>query len=193
MGNEVWKDIDGFNGKYQVSNQGRVRSFSRWKNGAELSPGKCGNPGPYLWVNLVKTGRKDTKYYYIHKLVADAFLPKIEGKTEINHIDGNTLNNSVENLEWCTHAENMKHASKTGAMSRGQDKHKGKNNPNSKPVVQYDLQGNFIKEWESVNQVMRETGIPADYIFKCCHPEKYKSAKSACGFIWRYKNGQTNN
>ena len=192
MASEIWKDINGFDGKYQISNNGNVRSFSRWKNGKMLKPGKCGNPGPYMFVTLVKTSRADAKNYYIHRLVAEAFLAKTLGKTEVNHKDGDTLNNNVSNLEWCTHAENMEHANRTGILTEAHDNEKGEKNPRSKPVLQYDTDGNFIREWGSVNQIMRETGIPANYIFKCCNPEKYKSAKTARGFVWRYKNGETN-
>lgn len=193
MSNEVWKEIPGYNGRYQISNFGRVRSFSKWKNGGLLKPGKCGNPGPYLWVNLVYEKDRIKKNCYIHRLVAENFLDSVEGKTEVNHIDGNTLNNRADNLEWCTHGENMKHASLSGALSKGQDPYKGEKNPRSKAVLQYDLNGNFIREWGSVNQVMRETGIPADRIFRCCNPQKYPHEKTAKGFIWVYKNGQTDN
>ena len=190
MIDEIWKDVYGYNGRYQISNTGKVRSFSSWKRGGLLKPGKCGNPGPYLWVNLVNEIDKSKKNVYIHRLVAEHFLVSQEGKTEVNHIDGNTLNNNVDNLEWCTHSENMKHASMSGAMS---NHYKGKNNPKSKAVLQYDLNGNLVKEWESVNQIMRETGIPADRIFRCCNPQKYPHDKTAKGFVWRYKYGETNN
>lgn len=139
---EIWKEIDGYNGQYQISNLGNVRSFSKWKNGDLLKPGKCGNPGPYLQVILVHPESKVKRYEYIHRLVAQYFLPSVDGKTEVNHIDGNTLNNCVTNLEWCTHGENMKHASHSGVLSRGQDAYKGAKNPKSKAVLQFDCNGN---------------------------------------------------
>ena len=166
---EQWKDIDGYNGKYQVSNFGEVRSFSPWSKGRTLKGGKTkGNPQPYRWVALVGKGRSDIKTFYIHKLVAKAFLPNPNNYDEVNHKDGNTLNNHVDNLEWCTHKQNMEHASKTGVMSRGQNNWKGKNNPKSKAVLQLTKDGEFVKEWGSVNEIMRETGIPASTIFRVC-------------------------
>ena len=193
MNSEIWKDISGYDGVYQISNRGRVRSFTNRKNGGVLKPGVCGNPGPYLKVILVRAGGSDRKTLYIHRLVAEHFLQPADGKTEVNHIDGNTLNNYVENLEWCTHDENMKHASATCALSKGQEPYKGAKNPNAKTVLQYKLNGELVREWESVNQIMRETGIPASRIFKCCNPQKYPHEKTAKGFIWRYKHGKTNN
>ncbi len=184
---EEWKDIHGFEGKYQISSFGNVRSFTKWSNGKLLKGGTCGNPGPYRYVCLVKTSRKDTKPYYIHRLVAEHFIDNPFGKKEVNHIDGNTLNNSVTNLEWCTRDENAKHASRTGLLSH--DSLKGKNNIKSKAVIQKTKDGQFVKEWESVNQIMRETGYKASQIFKCCHPEKYPLAKSAYGYKWEFKNG----
>lgn len=189
---EIWKDIDGYNGKYQVSNLGNVRSFSKWSNGKVLKSGRTkGNPHPYKFVVLVNGSRKSKKNEYIHRLVAKSFVENPYGLTEVNHKDGNTLNNNVENLEWCTHSQNMIHASNTGVLCRGQDKWKGKLNPKSKPVLQFTKNGLLVKEWESVNQIMCKTGIPASSIFKCCNPEKYPHEKSAYGYIWRYKNGKT--
>lgn len=186
---EIWKDIDGYNGKYQVSNFGNVRSFSKWSNGKILKGGKTkGNPRPYKFVVLVNGSRKNKKNEYIHRLVAKSFVENPYGLTEVNHKDGNTLNNNAENLEWCTHSQNMMHASNIGALSNHR---KGKLHPNSKPVLQFAKDGTFVREWDSVNQIMRETGIPASYIFKCCNPEKYPHEKSAYGYIWRYKNGKT--
>ena len=190
---EQWKDIDGYNGKYQVSNFGEVRSFSPWSKGRTLKGGKTkGNPQPYRWVALVGKGRSDIKTFYIHKLVAKAFLPNPNNYDEVNHKDGNTLNNHVDNLEWCTHKQNMEHASRMGSLSRGHDNWKGKNNPKSKAVLQLTKDGEFVKEWGSVNEIMRETGIPASTIFRVCNP-KYKHEHTAHGYIWRYKDGETDN
>ena len=190
---EIWKDIEGYNGKYQISNLGNVRSFSRWKKGGLLKFGKCGNPGPYKTVFLVKTCRKDTKCFYVHRLVAAHFLENPNNYPEVNHIDGDTTNNCVSNLEWCTRQYNASHASKIGVLSKAHDFEKGKKNPKSKAVIQMDKDGNVIKEWESVNQVTRITGIPACDIFKCCNPKKYPTAKTAYGYRWKYKHGETNN
>ena len=190
---EIWKDIDGYNGKYQISNEGNIRSFSKWSNGRILKGGKTkGNPHPYRFIALVGSGRNDIKHKYIHRLVAEAFISNPLNLPEVNHKNGDTLDNRVENLEWCTHAQNMDFASKSGVLSRGQDLWKGNMNPRSKAVLQFTKNGEFVKEWGSVNQIMRETGIPASTIFRCCNPEKYPHEKTAYGYIWRYKNGKAN-
>lgn len=187
--NVIWKDIDGYDGKYQISSSGEVRSFSRWGNGRILKGGMCGNPGPYRCVCLIKKCRSDKKMYYIHRLVALHFLDNPDNKPEVNHIDGNTLNNDVSNLEWCTRAENVSHASKMGVYTKAQKYHTGKYNPNSKPVIQRTLDGSFVKEWESVNRIEKELKVRASDIFKCCNPSKYPNYKAAFGYKWEYKYG----
>ena len=185
---EIWKDIEGYNGKYQVSNYGNIRSYSRWGNGRILQGGYTkGNPQKYRFVALVGVGRKDIHNKYIHRLVAEHFCDNPNQYNEVNHIDGNTMNNHASNLEWCSHKQNMENAVKRGVLN---NRKKGKDNPNSKKVLQMTKDGVLIKEWESVNQIMRETGIPASYIFKVCSP-KYNE-RTAKGFIWRYKDGKTN-
>lgn len=190
---ENWKDIDGYGGKYQVSDHGKVRSLSAWSKGKELKGGLTkGNPHQYRYVLLVGKGRKDIKTKYIHRLVAEAFIENPNDYEEVNHKDGNTLNNFADNLEWCTHKQNMEHASKMGVLSKGQDNRKGRKNPRSKAVLQFTKDGDFVKEWGSVNEIMRTTGIPASTIFRVCNP-KYKHEHTAHGYIWRYKNGEANN
>lgn len=188
---EIWKDIDGYNGKYQVSNLGNVRSFSRWSKGRLLVGGLTkANPQQYRYVVLVGKGRKDLHSKYIHRLVAECFCENPNEYDEVNHIDGNCLNNRADNLEWCTHAGNMLNAKERGVLSH--DFEKGSLHPKSKKVLQYKKDGTFVKEWDSLNQIMRETGIPASTIFRVCNP-KYKHEHSAKGYIWRYRDGEANN
>jgi hypothetical protein len=110
---ELWKDISGFEGIYQVSNLGRVKSL---KFGEKiLKPGDTGNG--YLKVILFKNKRSIG--CKVHLLVAHAFIPYIPNKNLVNHKDGNLNNNSVNNLEWCTHKENIyhsRHVSRNGAV-----------------------------------------------------------------------------
>jgi hypothetical protein len=186
---EIWKDIDGYNGKYQISNKGEVRSFSRWKNGDLLKGGKCGKPGPYRFVALVGESRKDVKHFYIHRLVAKYFVDNPNGYNEVNHIDGNTLNNCAENLEWCCHLRNMQHAFENGKISH--EFERGSKNKNSKAVYQKTKDGKIVKVWESVNQIQRETNYLASNIFCCCNHRKHY--KTAYGYIWEYANGKTDN
>ena len=104
---EIWKDIEGYEGYYQVSNLGRVRSVERIVNRKKLK-GKFISYGRdtkgYLFVNLSKENKQKTAR--VHRLVAQAFIPKIDGKDYIDHIDGSRDNNNVSNLRWCTHKEN---------------------------------------------------------------------------------------
>lgn len=182
---EVWKDIEGYEGKYQVSNLGNVRSFTRWGKGKNLKPSASGNPGPYKHVQLVGKGRGDVRSCNIHRLVAKAFVENPEGYPEINHKDGNTLNNVADNLEWCEHLHNMHHALDNGLISH--EFERGKLHPNSKAVIQMEKDGTIVKEWESVNQIQRETDYRASSIFCCCNHRKHY--KTAYGYRWEYKNG----
>lgn len=121
---EIWRDIDGFEGMYQISNYGRVRSILRTvisKNGIVkhlksviLNPG-CYTSG-YLFVALCKNGK--VYQHSIHRLVANAFIPNPEHKPEVNHIDLNKKNNSVINLEWVTGTENQLHTVCMGGKSQ---------------------------------------------------------------------------
>jgi hypothetical protein len=115
---EIWKDIEGYEGFYQVSNLGNVKSFDRkvW-NGCTFydKPGRILKPirvGEYLGVQLSHNAR--TKKFYVHRLVATAFLEKSENRNVVNHKDGDKFNNTVENLEWCTARENNDHATNHG-------------------------------------------------------------------------------
>ena len=105
---EIWKDVVGYEGKYKVSNKGRVKTFQR-KVTKILIPQ---NHFQYFAVGLNKFGKQ--KRIGVHVLVAKAFIPNPENKPEVNHIDGNKRNNCVENLEWVTGSENTKHAFDTG-------------------------------------------------------------------------------
>lgn len=108
---EEWKNIIGFEGLYDISNKSRVRSIFRYK--IILKPILCKNG--YLSYNLCKNNIQKKKT--IHRLIAIAFVPNPDNKPCINHIDGNKLNNNIDNLEWVTHKENIQHASNFGLMS----------------------------------------------------------------------------
>lgn len=115
---EVWKDIEGYEGLYQISNLGRVKSLPKIRGRTLveeriLSP-VLGNRG-YKMIMLYKNN--GNKRFSIHRLIAKAFIPNISNKPYINHKDGNKLNNSIENLEWCTCRENIIHALNMGLMN----------------------------------------------------------------------------
>lgn len=183
---EVWKDIyfieNGvvwdYRGIYQVSNLGRVKSLARNHNNCRkdriLKPTKiwCG----YLQVHLSKNGEK--KCFLVHRIVGFMFLNNQKRKPQINHINGRKDDNRVENLEFCTNGENQIHAFKNGLQARII----GKNNPNSKKITQYDLQGNLIKIWDCMMDIERELKIDHSFISQCCKGKN----KTAKGYIWRY-------
>lgn len=112
--NEIWRDVIGYEGLYQVSNFGRVKSFKN--NKIKILKSNVGIGG-YLRVVLCKDF--DKKNRFVHVLVAKAFIPNPENKRQVNHIDGNKQNNRVDNLEWNTPAENIHHAFDIGLRKSG--------------------------------------------------------------------------
>ena len=129
--NEIWKPIKGFEGLYEVSNTGLVKALPRWKvnnRGKQLTKEKLLKfndfSTDYLRVPLTDKNHIK-KYYLVHRLVAMTFIPNEKDLPQVNHIDGNKLNNNVENLEWCTREDNIKHAYKMGL------------NPSRKKIIEY--------------------------------------------------------
>ena len=178
---EKWKTIKEFE-NYQISDNGKVKrvgkynnQFTEWECEKILKPTK--NEKGYLYVNLCKN--KKIYHKYIHRLVADAYIDNPENKLCVNHIDGNKENCCVSNLEWNTYAENNIHAYRVLGKTN-------KNNKISKPVLQYDLQGKFIKEYPSYREAKRQTGIFA--IDKVCKGQQGR--KQAGGYVWKYKEEQ---
>lgn len=176
---EEWRDIKGYEGLYQVSNYGRVKSLDYNHTGEEriLKPVrlamKSGNA--YYQVHLCKDGKTNSKR--VHRLVAQAFIPNPNGLPDINHKDENGLNNRVDNLEWCTHKYNCNYGTRNGRI-----KQKMINGKTSKPVYQYSIDGKLIKEWTSLNEIERQTGYSCAHICKCCSGER----KTAYGYKWSY-------
>lgn len=113
---EQWKDIEGYEGLYQISDKGNVKSTPRQGTSPKSYLSHHTPKDGYPEVYLCKDGKKKNKS--IHRLIAIAFLPLVEGKNHINHIDGDKTNFSLSNLEWCTHLENMRHAFKIGLINR---------------------------------------------------------------------------
>lgn len=177
---EIWKDIKSYEGLYQVSNLGKVRSFPRKGTHTKkihiLKSGK--NHKGYLYVVLTNKYKKKT--ISIHRLVAQAFIPNPNNLPQVNHIDGDKLNNCVENLEWITNYDNMKHAMKLGLRDKIY-KH-GKEHFKSVIVNQYDLNNNFIKQWYCVRDIERELGFDNRNVCACCRGKR----PTAYGYKWKY-------
>ena len=176
--NEVWKDIPGYEGLYQVSNLGRVKSLERVTARERLLIAKerILQPAERKGYLLVAIGaRGERKTYSVHRLVAQAFIPNTENKRTVNHKDGNKHNNAVSNLEWNTDAENMRHAISTGLM-----KHQ-KNNKTSTPVAQYDKEMNLIAVYPSMQEAAR-AGFSEPKVCLCCQGKN----KTHRGYIWKY-------
>lgn len=135
---EVWKDVKGYEGHYQVSNLGRVKSL---KNNRELIMTNVNSTFGYLRVKLSKDGKM--KGFPVHRLVGLNFLDLINGKNEINHIDGDKKNNCLTNLEWCNRSENMRHADKTGlrVMLKGKRNPKAKLTDEQIRLIRYERKG----------------------------------------------------
>ena len=126
---EVWKDVIGFEGYYKISNFGNVKTVERYdKKRKRTIPERLRKPvcvHGYLYCELWKDGKHERRA--VHRMVAGAFLPPLDGRTEVNHKDGNKANNRLENLEWCTHSENESHAYNTHLKMPYN--RTGKNNP----------------------------------------------------------------
>ena len=168
--NEIWKDILGYEGLYQVSNFGRIKIINYRQTGREKIMKLQLKKNNYLDIGLTKDGK--TKRFLIHRLVAQAFIPNTNNLPQVNHKDEDKQNNHYLNLEWCTHEYNINYGTRNEKCSKKL----------SKPVLQYTLDGKFVKEWESIKECGRNGFVSAN-IYKCCNGKRNKHK----GFIWRYK------
>ena len=166
---EIWREIPDTCGKYEVSNLGTVRSRARGNRWRELRPFQdtCG----YLYVDIHRRSRA------VHRLVAEAFLPEIEGKPEINHKDGFKHNNRADNLERCNRSENVKHAFDIGL------KHSASRGDSVKARRVVCLDTGVV--YECIEDAAEASGAHAPNISKCCKGIRNKAA----GYRWRYADG----
>lgn len=154
-------DIHGYEGRYQITSDGRVFSLISNKF---LSHGI--KPGGYAFVGLHKKGVK-TSYRMVHRLVAEAFIPNPYGKPEVNHINGDKLDNSINNLEWVTSSENTRHGFANGLLSQGVNHHFNKLNPDQIKEVYY-AKGKY-------RDIGKEYGISAQTVCNIKRKSVYKS------------------
>lgn len=159
---EIWKDIKGYEGLYQVSTFGRVRSANKLLHL---------NTNTYGYKHVTLSRGKSQKTMVVHRLVATAFIENPLGLPQINHKDGNKNNNTVSNLEWTTQKDNNHHAIKTNLRK-------------AKKVLLVDENNNVIKQFNNRMEINEFLGreVYQDLITRCCNGKR----KSAYGYIWRY-------
>ena len=192
--NEEWRHIKHYN-EYLISNYGRIKHLTSYRlsgryyiNGKfhKLEILKVFQTGKDTWrkngyatVRMYNNTTKKYKNIQIHRLVAETFIPNPENKPQVNHKYGNKMDNRITELEWATQSENMLHAYKNGLNK----KNKREKNHLSRRILQYDLQGNFIKEWYCIESACDEVKGHHSNIIKNCKNQ----IKSAYGYKWKYK------
>lgn len=167
--NEIWADISGYEGKYQVSNLGKVKSLNYSHTGKEKILKYKKNRYGYLTVNLCSNGK--LKMFSIHRLVAQSFIPNTNNLPEVNHKDENKENNCVENLEWSTRKYNLCYGTRTERISKAL----------SKKVGCYK-DGKLIKIYNSMRDTEKDGFNPSN-VCQCCQGKRYKTH---AGYQWRY-------
>lgn len=174
MSKEIWQDIEGYEGLYQVSSMGRVKSLKRTDRlgrtveGRILKPGD--NGGGYLNVALCVGGKSKT--HKVHRLVCEAFRDNPENKLDVNHLNEDKTDNRVCNLEWATRKENNNHGTHNERVA----------NSLSKPIGQYTLGGELIRIWPSAKEAQMQTGFHRSNICAVANGK----LKTAHNFIWKY-------
>ncbi|MFA2595213.1 NUMOD4 domain-containing protein [Bacillus cereus] len=180
---ENWKDIKGYEGIFQISSLGRVRSLpklTRNRHGEYMTKVKIikgwVKEAGYVCVTLKVDGVK--RHFRVHRLVAEAFIPNPLNKKQVNHIDGNKSNNQENNLEWVTAKENIAHAFETGLNKPIREK---------KPVLMLDREtGKVLREFDSVREVYGILGIQPSNIVKVIKGKRNHTG----GYNWKYKESE---
>lgn len=172
---EIWRDIDDYVGYYKVSNTGKIKSVDRVNDEGRhiyeriLSLSNC-----HGYVSVVLCKNSITKTFMVHRLVAKAFIPNPNNYPCVNHKDENKKNNYVENLEWCTQKQNANYGTRNARAGLG----------HGKRTIQYDLDGNEIRRWDSTAEACRYYGVTRSVISSACTGLIH----TVCGFKWRYEN-----
>lgn len=177
---EIWKDIEGYEGMYQVSNMGRARSLDRVKpnSGGQIAKGHIlphsDNGHGYQFVSLWKFNKG--RRFYVHRLVASAFVPNPNNFPIINHKDEDKSNNRYDNLEWCTQKYNINYGSR-----KRRAKESFIANGNNRPIDVYDMKGTFLKTVDCSNEVCKEIGINRRGLYLACQgvTKSYKGYRFA--------------
>ena len=181
---EEWRDVVGYEGRYKVSDYGRVVSLGRVvkrSDGKPYSHSECimrhriNHWGYHIVPLSIKNGANKQRRYMLHRIVAMSFIPNPQHYPQINHIDGNKNNNSPSNLEWCTNSMNQIHAWKLGL-----NRYTGKNDVK---IIQMDDEGNELKVWGSLHEVERFFGKPLiGHLWGVLNGKR----KHCMGYKWKY-------
>ena len=174
---EEWRDVKGYEGLYMVSNYGHIMAMDRMigyrKGKLRKWNGRMKKPTitdkGYLKVTLYKNGKPETRE--IQRLVAETFIPNPYNKEQVNHIDGNTKNNHISNLEWTTPYENNWHRIHVLHHER------------ARAVEQYDLSGNYIASFRSIKEAGNQTGTKPCSISNVLAGRRNKAG----GYVWKYE------
>ena len=175
---ETWENIKGYEGFYQVSNMGRVKSLERKNSQGRTVKERILKPAVknagYVEVNLYAGGKPKT--LKVHRLVCEAFNDNRDEKPEVNHINEIKTDNRACNLEWCTRRDNINHGSRNIRAGKAIAK------ANSKPLGQWTKEGELVKTWASLTEIGEQTGFSRGNISQVANGNR----KTAYGFIWKY-------
>ena len=176
---EIWKDVIGLEGIFQVSNMGRIRSLDKYAN--VCGGGKRLVKGRILKPTKLQNGYYEAQFhhkgeriiYLLHRLVAIHFIDNPLNLPEVNHKDENPQNNNVENLEWCTSKYNANYGTRNIRMMENRE---------FVSVIQLDINGNMIKQWNKMTDACKETGADISSMIRVC-----KGKQDTCvGYKWKY-------
>lgn len=186
---EVWRDIPNYEGLYQVSTLGNVKSLNYNHTGKEKIMKQSKDKYEYLKIRLCKENK--VKNFRVHRLVALAFLENPNNLPCVNHKDENKQNNHVNNLEICSYLYNNNYGSKKQRMSeslkgkpKSEEMKRNLSKARRKPILQFSLDNVFIREWDSTKTASKELNLKSSSICMCCKGK----TKTCGGYKWVYKS-----